>query len=185
MNHLTHMRTTRLLAVAAISALAVGGATIASAHTNGDNGKTNDDKPSLPKGAKPAPKKSKQAGFELGEVDGSGVEGVAYLKQKGKKVRGYVAAWGLAPGTMHANHIHGPRAKCFPESKRTDRHAIDLPELMADSNGVAYARIKARSKERVVHRGYYMVVHMHGHGGHMGGMSGMTSNPYAACGNVK
>lgn len=127
------------------------------------------------------------ANFEIVAVDGGDgkLRGVAMLDQDGDRVRGYVAVWGLEPGTTHAAHIHGPDAACAPQ-RRTRRHAVNLPDLVADEHGVAYRRIDLPTEpgEVVTRPGYYLMVHR-GAEGHSAGHGGDDrDNPGIACGAV-
>lgn len=134
------------------------------------------------------------ANLELTGIDDAddGLRGVAMLGQDGDRVRGYVAMWGLEPGSEHAAHIHGPDAACAAQ-RRTKRHAVELPDLVADEQGVAYRRIDLPTEGgEVVNRpGYYVMVHRdaggHSHGADAkeGGHShGGGENPGIACGAV-
>jgi len=64
----------------------------------------------LPKGAMAPVKGTFNGALELRPVLGSSVHGMAMLRQHGKTISSSVVVWGLAPGTKHAAHIHGPRA---------------------------------------------------------------------------
>lgn len=115
-----------------------------------------------------------------------GPMGVAHLTQRGAVVRGFIVMWGLAPGSAHANHLHGNAvgddvARCAPEARRTTRHLADLPALTADANGVAFGVVRERVTEKAVRRGVYLMVHRDPP---MDGAMMPGTNPAIACGNL-
>jgi hypothetical protein len=126
--------------------------------------------------------------FLIRPTQAGGPMGVARLTQRGPVVRGFVVVWGLAPGSRHANHLHGNAvgeapARCAPESRRTTRHLADLPDLVADASGVAFGTVAVRVGERAVRPGVYLMVHRDPttHGGTMT----PGANPPLACGNLR
>lgn len=97
------------------------------------------------------------AAIQLKPVGGSGVQGVAFLQQKGKKVTGWVVVWGLEPGSTHAMHIHGPNGSC---TKGTGV-AVGFPDLVADAQGVAFAKLSGDAKTQTLKKGFYLNVHVY------------------------
>jgi hypothetical protein len=85
--------------------------------------------------------------------------GVAFLRQAGDRLTGWVAAWGLAPGSRHAEHVHGPDGACAPPSKQTMNMAVVLPDLQANAQGVAFNRIALTVHQQVVRPGFFVMVH--------------------------
>lgn len=78
---------------------------------------------------------------------------MAYLHQRGSRLTGWVAVWGLPPKTAHAALVHGPNADCRPATRRTKNHVAELPVLRADAKGVAFARLNVRVHTVAVARG--------------------------------
>ena len=110
--------------------------------------------------------------------------GVAHLRQRGARLTGFIVVWGLAPGSRHANHIHGRvtgkagAAQCFPAARRSMRHILDRPDLVADAAGVAFAVVNERVTERAIGRGAQLMVHAEPSGGH-------GTNPQLGCANLR
>lgn len=133
------MRLTRLLVVVALAgavfALAAGGSTAASEG------------------------RSVRVGVaELQPAAPGGPQGVAYARQAGNRVTGWLVVWGLEPGSVHAWHFHGPRGACTPAS-RNRGVVTGGPDITANENGVAFLKFRIRSDRRVVARGFYINVH--------------------------
>ncbi len=147
--------------------------------------------PSTPKATKALAAFTAQTTTLLRSTETRSATGVVHLRQRGSRLTGYVVMWGLEPGSTHANHIHGTvvgapsPARCFPDARRSTRHILDRPDLVADSAGVAFAVINAKVPERTVRRGAYLMVHAHptAAGGHRAAPG--TVNPPIACGNLK
>lgn len=109
-------------------------------------------------GAQAAKKKpvGVHASIELLPASTGGPMGVAYLKQVGSKLTGWIVVWGLAPGSAHAWHVHGPRGSC------TGTQAAPVAsddDLVADANGVAYLKVSTTAALNVVRKGFYLNVH--------------------------
>ena len=117
-----------------------------------------------------------RADFELIPINPGGPVGLAHLEQDGKRLRGRIAVWGLGPGSRHLAHLSGPGASCRPEARQVRRRAVVLPELVADPNGVAFARVSATAPEDVVRPGYYLMVYS--------GPRSVRGNARVACGDV-
>jgi Cu/Zn superoxide dismutase len=122
----------------------------------------------------------------LQPISPGGPMGVAHVTQRGAVLSGFVVVWGLEPGSRHANHVHGnavggPLARCTPGSRRTTRHLADLPDLVADANGVAFGVVRERVTERAVRRGVYLMVHRDPT---TSGPMAPGMNPPIACGNL-
>ncbi|WP_217913135.1 superoxide dismutase family protein [Miltoncostaea marina] len=144
-------------ACAAVACLAMG-AGIAGAHGGAHPGA-----PESPRAAALAAVRG-DATVLIRPLRAGGPMGVARLTQRGGTLRGFIVMWGLAPGSRHAEHVHGsavggPVAACAPAGRRTTRHLADLPDLVADANGVAFGVIRERVTERAVRRGVYLMVH--------------------------
>lgn len=112
-----------------------------------------------------------------------GPRGVAFLAQSGKRLHGAVVVWGLAPGSRHGVHLHGnpvgqKPARCRPAARKTTRHVVEFPDLVADADGVAFALINARASERVIRKGVYLQVHADPTGGR-------NPNPPLTCGDLR
>ena len=114
------------------------------------------------------------AGVQLKPVGGSGVQGVAYLRQVGQKVTGWVVVWGLDAGSAHAMHIHGPNGTCAAQASDV---VVGLSDITADDNGVAFAAINGKSKSQSLKKGFYLNVHAKGSADGVG--AGIT------CGDIK
>ena len=97
------------------------------------------------------------ADFELLPVNPGGPVGLAHLERDGDRVRGRIAVWGLGPGSRHRAELRA--GACRPEGEQTARIVVTLPELVADPNGVAFARVDARAGEAVVEPGRYLMVY--------------------------
>ena len=96
------------------------------------------------------------ASFELAPFEDGGPLGVAHLEQDGKAVRGWVAVWGLRPGSSHAAHLGPTGASCrrLPSDPR-----LRLPALHADEDGVAFGRFAARGEAPVADARWALTVH--------------------------
>ncbi|MBA3420876.1 MAG: hypothetical protein H0U12_03120, partial [Thermoleophilaceae bacterium] len=117
-----------------------------------------------------------QVDFELLPVNPGGPIGVAHLEQDGDRLRGRLVVWGLGPGSRHLAHLSGPSAACRPQVRQVRRRALVLPELVADPNGVAFARLDVRVSEDVVEPGYYLMVYS--------GPRSAAGNARVACGDL-
>ena len=96
------------------------------------------------------------AAIELSPVSSDGPQGVAYLKQVGKRLTGWIVVWGLEPGSGHAWHVHGPKGSC------TGTQAAPVAsddDLQADADGVAFLRVSTVSDVKVIRKGFYVNVH--------------------------
>jgi hypothetical protein len=114
-----------------------------------------------------------------------GPRGVAFLRQRGTRLTGWIAVWGLAPGTVHANHLHGPNARCTPASRRTMNHVAEPPDLRADAQGVAFRAIDMTVHTVAVTRGVYWMVHENPSPSAKERTTHATmTNPPLACGNI-
>jgi hypothetical protein len=118
------------------------------------------------------PARSAVAELRLDPSVPNGPRGVGLFRQTGARLRGWVAVWGLAPGSKHAVHFHGPKSAC---GKKADPAAVHQ-DLAADSRGVAYARVDVTSRVQVLRSGFYYNVHV--------GPSTESQNPEIACANV-
>lgn len=115
---------------------------------------------------------SPAAGVRI-ESDTPGVEGVAFFDQRGERLTGYVALWGLEPGSQHAVHFHGPDSGCGTKADPVAVH----PDLEADENGVAYTTLDLAVEHRLVGGGFYYNVHE--------GPSSRADNPEIACADIR
>jgi hypothetical protein len=89
----------------------------------------------------------------------SNAQGTARLTQRGDHLTGMVKVWGLAPDSGHAEHLHGPDGACSPGSKMTPNMAVVLPDLKANAKGVATQKIDLTVHQKVVEKGYFIMVH--------------------------
>jgi len=96
------------------------------------------------------------AGFELVPFEDGGPPAVAYLEQDGDRVRGWVVAWGLRPGSPHAAHLGPTGADC---ARRPPDPRVRLPVLRADENGVAFRRFTVSAEEDVAGPRWALTVH--------------------------
>ena len=118
-----------------------------------------------------SPARAAAAEVVLAPAAGSGVHGVGLFRQRGRRLTGWVAVWGLRPRTSHAVHFHGP-GRCGRKAPAVAAHA----DLLADANGVAFARFRTVSASPVVRGRFYYNVHA------LPGTAG--ENPEVACGNL-
>ena len=102
------------------------------------------------------PPPTRIAAVQLTSASPDGPQGVAYLRQKGQRLTGWIVVWGLAPGSGHAWHVHGPNGSCT--GTQADPVASD-DDLVANDNGVAYVRIATTSTFQLIRRGFYVNVH--------------------------
>lgn len=114
------------------------------------------------------------AGVKLTAAAPGGPEGVAYLKQTGRRLTGWIVVWGLAPQSTHAWHVHGPRGSCT--GTQASPVASD-DDLVADDNGVAYVEIATTTTFQVIRRGFYVNVH------ELSSEDG--AGPGITCGNIR
>jgi hypothetical protein len=114
------------------------------------------------------------AAVELTPFSTGGPQGVAYLKQVGKRITGWIVVWGLEPSSQHAWHVHGPRGTCT--GTQASPVATD-DDLVADANGVAFLKFSTVSTFQVIRRGFYVNVHEFSSAGGTG--AGIT------CGNIR
>jgi hypothetical protein len=114
------------------------------------------------------------AAVELSPFSTGGPQGVAYLKQVGKRLSGWIVVWGLAPSSQHAWHVHGPNGSCT--GTQADPVASD-DDLVADANGVAFLKFSTVANVQVIRRGFYVNVHELSSAGGVG--AGIT------CGNIR
>lgn len=105
-----------------------------------------------------------------------GPEGVAYLRQRGNRLSGWLAVWGLEPLSGHAWHVHGPNGACTPASANRGV-VVGGQDLVANNLGVAYLKFSGLvTSSRVIARGFYVNVHEMSTADGVGG--GIT------CGNI-
>jgi len=102
-----------------------------------------------------------------------GPRGAALLTYEDGALRGRVVVLGLEAHARHAVHFHGPDSSC---GEKADPVAIH-PDLEADSDGVATARIDVETATNVLQPGFYYNVHA--------GPSTLADNPEIACGDVR
>ncbi|MGI8804391.1 MAG: hypothetical protein ACR2IN_01595 [Thermoleophilaceae bacterium] len=95
--------------------------------------------------------------FELLPVNPGGPVGLAHLEQDGDRVRGRIAVWGLGPGSRHLAELR--TGACRPDGKQTAAVVSALPQLVADPNCVAFARVDARALNNAVEPGHYLMVY--------------------------
>ena len=107
----------------------------------------------------------------LAPAAGSGVHGVGLFRHRGRRLTGWVGLAGLRPRTSHAVHFHGP-GRCGRKAPAVAAHA----DLLADANGVAFARFRTVSASPVVRGRFYYNVHAL--------PSTAGENPEVACGNL-
>ncbi len=117
--------------------------------------------------------RSDVAEFDVVPPDGSRARGVAFLERRGERTRGLVVVWGLPPNSDHAVHFHGPNSSCGTKADPVAVH----PDLRADGDGVAYARVDVVTEEPLLDGGFYYNVHE--------GPSRRTDSPEIACGDVE
>lgn len=147
----------RTAAVAALSCAALGAGTgLAIAHGGGGHpGDAQEDLSGY----------SAHVNVTVRDIQTREVIGMAMLRQHGDSVVGKIVVSGLEPGSVHANHLHGeapgdtPKG-CFADDGHSTRHITDNPDLVANSQGVAYARINTTVSERVIRRGTFWMIHM-------------------------
>jgi Cu/Zn superoxide dismutase len=113
------------------------------------------------------------AAVQLGPEDRSGVRGVAFFRQRGQRLSGWVAVWGLRPRTAHAVHFHAPgRCGGAPADPVTAHN-----DLVANGAGVAYATFAVQVKGQVLRQGVYYNVHRR--------PATAGKSPSVACGDVR
>ena len=116
-----------------------------------------------------------RAAIQLKPAQGKSVQGFAYFKQRGARVTGYVAVWGLPPNSEHAVHIHGPNGFCGrAPADPVAAHA----DLRSDASGVAFTSVSMRSGRALLRRGFYYNVHE-------GPATTAGKNPEIACGDIR
>ena len=101
-----------------------------------------------------------------------GPRGVGLLRHRAGELSGWIVVWGLEPGTKHAVHFHGPDSAC---GTKADPVAIH-PDLEADEDGTATARLDIDVPANLLGSGYYYNVHA--------GPSSLADNPEIACGDL-
>ena len=114
------------------------------------------------------------AGVQIKPIGGTGPQGVAYLRQVGQRVTGWVVVWGLAANSEHSMHIHGPGGSCAAQASNV---VVPFADLKADANGVAFATLSGKSTGQTLKKGFYLNVHEKGTATGVG--AGIT------CGNIK
>jgi hypothetical protein len=115
------------------------------------------------------------AAVELRPDGESSVRGTAFFSQRGRRLSGWVVVWGLAPGTSHAVHFHGPRGSCASRPAKLPR--AGHRDLTADSRGVAFLKFAVPANMLVLRRGFYYNVHA--------GPSSVGSTPSITCGEIR
>lgn len=111
--------------------------------------------------------------FELLPLNPGGPVGLAHLEQGDGRVRGRIAVWGLGPGSRHRAEL---RAGACPGGEQTATPVLALRQLVADPNGVAFARVDARAGEDIVGSGRYLIVYS--------GPGPARANARVACGDL-
>jgi hypothetical protein len=91
-------------------------------------------------------------------MEPSNAHGTARLQQQGDKLTGTITVSGLEPNTSHAEHLHGPDGSCEPQ-KMVSNMAVVLPDLVANSEGTATAKVDFTVHQKVVEPGYFIMVH--------------------------
>lgn len=91
-------------------------------------------------------------------MEASSAHGTAELEQKGDKLTGTITVSGLEPNSAHAEHLHGPDGSCEPKKMVTNM-AVVLPDLKANSKGVATTHFEFTVHQKVVEPGYFIMVH--------------------------
>lgn len=128
-------------------------------------------------------------------MEPSNAEGHASLEQKGDKLVGSVTVSGLEPNSDHAEHLHGPDGTCEPK-KMVSNMAVVLPDLKANSKGVATTHFEFTVHQQVVEPGYFIMVHAEGtpaaERNQIGAapaspafMQALSKNPGILCGDVE
>lgn len=128
-------------------------------------------------------------------MEASKAEGHASLEQKGDKLIGSVTVSGLEPNSDHAEHLHGPDGTCEPK-KMVSNMAVVLPDLKANSKGVASTHFEFTVHQQVVEPGYFIMVHEEGtpaaERNQIGAapaspafMQALSKNPGILCGDVE
>jgi hypothetical protein len=128
-------------------------------------------------------------------MEASNAEGHASLEQKGDKLNGTITVSGLEPGSDHAEHLHGPDGTCEPK-KMVSNMAVVLPDLKANSKGVATTSFEFTVHQQVVEPGYFIMVHEEGtpaaERNQIGAapaspafMQALSKNPGILCGDVE
>jgi hypothetical protein len=101
-----------------------------------------------------------------------GPRGVGLLRHRGDRLTGWVVVWGLEPGSRHAVHFHGPDSSCGTKADPVAVH----PDLEADGEGAAAARLDIDAPADLLGPGYYYNVHAE--------PSSVADNPEIACGDL-
>jgi CHRD domain len=128
-------------------------------------------------------------------MEPSNAEGHASLEQKGDKLTGTITVSGLEPDSDHAEHLHGPDGTCEPK-KMVSNMAVVLPDLKANSKGVATTHFEFTVHQQVVEPGYFIMVHAEGtpaaERNQIGAapaspafMQALSKNPGILCGDVE
>jgi hypothetical protein len=128
-------------------------------------------------------------------MEASSAEGHASLEQDGDKLTGTITVSGLEPGSDHAEHLHGPDGTCEPK-KMVSNMAVVLPDLKANSKGVATTSFEFTVHQQVVEPGYFIMVHEEGtpaaERDQIGAapaspafMQALSKNPGILCGDVE
>lgn len=97
----------------------------------------------------------------VNEIDASGVSGTATLSEEDGRVRGTIVLTGFEPSTRHAAHIHGVAGEDHgcAAADRTDEHLVNLPDLVANSEGRANLSLDIAAPEGTIRTGTYLMVH--------------------------
>jgi Cu-Zn family superoxide dismutase len=102
------------------------------------------------------------ASVELKPTQGNAVAGSARFEQQGRRVVITAEIRGLKPNSEHGFHVHekgdcsapdatsagghfNPAAKPHAHHSLAERHAGDMPNLLADANGVAKYRFESEA----------------------------------------
>ena len=198
-----------LAAVAALVALAVAGCGGSSGSTSAATvslGSSMADLTAAEGGMEGMSESEKEAGSEGSEpevmegptgmlMEATNAEGHANLEQDGDKLTGTITVSGLEPGSDHAEHLHGPDGTCEPK-KMVSNMAVVLPDLKANSKGVATTSFEFTVHQQVVEPGYFIMVHAEGtpaaERNQIGAapaspafMQALSKNPGILCGDVE
>lgn len=181
---MTRFRRGPVLAGVLCTAALCAGTGVAIAHTGGDEGHHGGDAEGLSG-------YEAQATVTVRSTETREVVGMAMLRQKGTRLVAKIVVSGLEPGSRHANHFHGeavgdPQKGCFAAGGHSTRHINDNPDLVANSQGTAYALIRATVSEKVIRKGTFWMIHANptdmAGGGHM---AHAGTNPSVACAPIR
>lgn len=133
-------------------------------------------------------------GVRFEALSGEELTGAADLAQSGARVSGTISIVGLEPGSAHAAHVHGVAGEDHgcAEEERTSEHLVELPDVVADDDGVVEVEIDVTAPEGSIREGTYLMIHAQpdahsargtahhaGHGDSSAREATMTSSAYA------